>query len=127
MSRSGSRAWPVLSRALAPWRLAWARHDPGDVLLDAVIAVGLGGDCLADMAAVRAQRNLFGLVASNPAPSRFFAALAVDDATTDAAVKALRSARAAARDRVWSRYRPLAGTPEHAMVGRSSSISMPQW
>jgi len=102
---------PVLSRALAPWRGARARHDPGKVLLDVAIAVALGGDCLADVAAVRAQRDLFGTVASNPTLSRLFAALAVDDATTDAAVLALRSARAAARDRVWSRRRPLAGTP----------------
>lgn len=101
----------VLSRALGPWRLARARHDPGKVLLDVAIAVALGGDCLADVAAVRAQRDLFGVVASDPTVSRLFAALAVDDATTDAAVMALRSAHAAARDRVWSRRRPLAGTP----------------
>lgn len=50
-------------------------------------------------------------MASDPTVSRLFAALAVDDATTDAAVMALRSAHAAARDRVWSRRRPLAGTP----------------
>ena len=102
---------PALSRALRPWRPARARHDPGKVLLDVAIAVALGGDCLADVAAVRAQRDLFGVVASDPTVSRLFAALAVDAAATDAAVAALRVARAAARDRVWSRRRPLAGTP----------------
>jgi hypothetical protein len=102
---------PALSRALRPWQPARARHDPGKVLLDVAIAVALGGDCLADVAAVRAQRDLFGVVASDPTVSRLFAALAVDTATTDAAVTALRVARAAARERAWSRSRPLAGTP----------------
>ena len=105
-----------------------ARHDPGKVLLDVAIAVALGGDCLADVAAVRAQRDLFGMVASDPTVSRLFAALAADAATADAAVAALRSARAAARERVWSR-RSAAGRDarEPAMVGRSSSTSTPRW
>jgi hypothetical protein len=102
---------PALSRALRRWRARRARHDPGKVLLDVAIAVALGGDCVADVAAVRAQRDLFGVVASDPTVSRLFAALAVDTATTDAAVAALRVARAAARERAWSRRRPLAGTP----------------
>lgn len=101
----------ALSSALAPWRPARARHDPGKVLLDVAIAVALGGDSLADVAAVRAQRDLFGVVASDPTVSRLFAALAVDAGTADAAVAALRSARAGARERVWTRRRPLAGTP----------------
>ena len=100
-----------LSSALAPWRPTRAHHDPGKVLLDVAIAVALGGDCLADVAAVRAQHMLFGTVASDPTVSRLFAALAADTTTADAAVTALRAARAAARDRVWSRRRPLAGTP----------------
>ncbi len=100
-----------LSSALAPWRPTRAHHDPGKVLLDVAIAVALGGDCLADVAAVRAQHLLFGTVASDPTGSRLFAALAADTTTADAAVTALRAARAAARDRVWSRRRPLAGTP----------------
>ena len=44
-----------LSSALAPWRPTRAHHDPGKVLLDVAIAVALGGDCLADVAAMRAQ------------------------------------------------------------------------
>jgi hypothetical protein len=102
---------PALSKALSAWCLSRARHDPGKVLLDVAIAVALGGDCLADVAAVRAQRDLFGGVASDPTVSRLFAALAVDAATTDAAVAALRGARAVARERVWSGRRPLAGRP----------------
>src|ERR1700740_2663690 len=101
---------PARSRALSPWRPSRARHDPGKVLLDVAIAVALGGGCLADVAAGRAQRDLFGGAASDPTVSRLFAALAVDVATTDAAIAALRAARAVARERVWSRRRPLAGT-----------------
>ena len=88
-----------LSAALAPWRLARAQHDPGKVLLDLATAVALGGDCLADIAAVRAQPAIFGSVASDPTVSRPFAVLAGD---VDAAVAAIRGARADARAAVWA-------------------------
>ncbi|MGI8645932.1 MAG: transposase [Nocardioides sp.] len=55
-----------LSAALSPWRPDRAVHDPGKVLLDVATAVALGGDCLADLAAVRAQPAVFGSVASDP-------------------------------------------------------------
>jgi hypothetical protein len=97
-----------LSAALAPWRSGRAVHDPGKMLLDVATAVALGGDCLADLAAVRAQPGLFGQVASDPTISRLFASLAGD---VDAAVAAIRAARAEARARVWTRRRPLAGQP----------------
>lgn len=97
-----------LSRALQPWRPARAQHDPGKVLLDVATAVALGGDCLADVAAVRAQPAVFGSVASDPTVSRLFAVLAAD---VDAAVAAIRQARARARPKVWQRRRPLAGMP----------------
>jgi hypothetical protein len=97
-----------LSRALAPWRRARAEHDPGKVLLDLATAIALGGDCLADVAAVRAQPTIFGSVASDPTVSRLFAVLAGD---VVAAVAAIRGARADARATAWARRRPLAGTP----------------
>lgn len=68
-----------LSGALSPWRPARTSHDPGKVLLDVATAVALGGDCFADVAALRAQPELFGTVASDPTASRVFAALAADD------------------------------------------------
>jgi hypothetical protein len=76
------------------------------VLLDLRTAVALDGDCAADIAVVRAQPQLFGAVASDPTVSRLISTLAAD---VEAAVERIRAARAAARDRVWARRRPLAG------------------
>jgi hypothetical protein len=96
-----------LATALAPWRTRRATHDPGKVLLDVATAVALGGDCAADIAVVRAQPEVFGPVASDPTVSRLIAALAADP---DAATSAIRAARAAARERVWARRRPVPGS-----------------
>lgn len=98
----------ALSVGLGPWRSDRAVHDPGKVLLDVATAVALGGDCLADVALVRAQPEVFGPVASDPTVSRLIATLAAD---MDAAVAAIRAARALARGRVWSRRRPIPGEP----------------
>jgi hypothetical protein len=68
----------MLSSALRPWRGSRARHDPAKVLVDVATAVALGGDSLADVAAVRAQPEVFGLVASDPTVSRLITALAAD-------------------------------------------------
>jgi len=89
----------ALSRALAPWRPVRAQHDPGKVLFDLAVAIALGGDCLADLAAVRCQPDLFGHVASDPTVSRLIATLAAD---VDASLAAIRGARAQARERVWA-------------------------
>ena len=97
-----------LAQALSRWRPARATHDPGKVLLDVATAVALGGDCLADVAAVRSQPEVFGSVASDPTVSRVFTALATD---ADDAVTAIRQVRAQARSVVWTRRRPLAGSP----------------
>jgi hypothetical protein len=107
-----------LSRALGPWRAPRAQHDPGKVLLDVATAVALGGDCLADLAAVRAQPELFGQVASDPTVCRLFTALALDEESADAAVAAIRDARARAREAVWARRRPLAGVPGERVGGQ---------
>jgi hypothetical protein len=103
----------TLSTAMAPWRSQRATHDPGKVLLDLATAVALGGDCAADIAVVRAQPDLFGAVASDPTVSRLVAALAAD---VDAATIAIRSARAAARNRVWARRRPVPGPPGSQVI-----------
>jgi hypothetical protein len=87
-----------LPAALASWRKPLAVHDPGKVLLDLVVAVALGGDCLADIGILRAEPAVFGLVASDPTVSRTVAALAAE---APKVLAALRSARAAARAAAW--------------------------
>lgn len=96
-----------LSSVFAPWRTERGVHDPGKTVLDLAIAVALGGDCLADVAVLRAQPELFGPVASDPTVSRLMERLAADP---DAAVAAIRSARATAREQVWQRRSPVSVT-----------------
>ena len=62
----------------------------------ATVSVAIGGDCLADIAQLRAEPAVFGHVASDPTVSRLIDTLA-SDAT--AALKAIDTARAAARAR----------------------------
>lgn len=83
-----------------PCRADRAVHDPGKVLADLAIAVALAGDRAADIAVVRAQPDLFGQVASDATVSRLITTLAAD---IDAALGAIRAARAQARRRVWGR------------------------
>jgi len=87
-----------LSAGLERWRAPRAVHDPGKIVADLAVAVALGGDCLADIALLRAEPGLFGPVASDPVVSRLVARLAVD---APRALKAIRAARAAARKRAW--------------------------
>jgi Transposase DDE domain group 1 len=87
-----------LEAALERWRPERAVHSPGKIVTDLAVALALGGDCLADVAMLRAQPELFGPVASDPVVSRLVARLAAD---APAALKAIRAARAAARQRAW--------------------------
>jgi hypothetical protein len=107
----------ALAEALAPWRKPLAVHDPGKVLLDLAVSLAIGGDCLADLAQLRAAPEVFGLVASDPTVSRCIDALAAD---APAALAAINTARAAARERAWS----LAGeqTPDHAASAASPLV-----
>ena len=88
-----------LSAGLTRWRPSRAVHDPGKTVLDLAVAVALGGDCLADAGVLRAEPALFGPVASDPVISRLISRLAAD---APAALKAIRAARAAARQRAWA-------------------------
>ena len=88
-----------LSAGLARWRRSRAAHDPGKAVLDLAVAVALGGDCLADVGVLRAEPELFGPVASDPVISRLVTALAGD---APRALKAIRRARAGARERAWA-------------------------
>ena len=88
-----------LSDGLARWRAPRAVHDPGKAVADLAAAVALGGGCLADIAVLREQPRLAGPVASDPVVSRLVSALASDGPR---ALKAIRAARAAARERAWA-------------------------
>ena len=98
----------ALSAALARWRSSFAVHDPAKVLLDLAVALAVGGDCLADIAILRAEPDVYGRVASDPTVSRTIDRLARD---APRALAAINTARAAARARVWE----LAGrhAPDH--------------
>jgi hypothetical protein len=88
-----------LAEGLARWRAPRAVHDPGQIVTDLVMTLALGGDCLADVAVLRAQPQLCGPVASDPVISRLVSALAAD---APRALRAIRKARAAARGRAWA-------------------------
>lgn len=55
----------ALSEAMAPTRERRSAHDPGVVLRDLAVMLADGGDCLADMGALRDTADLFGKVASD--------------------------------------------------------------
>ncbi|MEV1250174.1 IS1380 family transposase [Nonomuraea sp. NPDC049750] len=91
-----------LDKALSQ-QLEWCRpgravHDPAKIITDLALTLALGGDCLADIALLRSQPELFGPVASDPTVSRLIDRLAADEAR---ALKAIRAARATARERAW--------------------------
>ena len=88
----------AFTAALTAWRRPRAVHDPGKILLDIALAVALGGNCLADVALLRAEPAVFGPVASDPMVSRLIDTLA---AAGPKALHAIRAARAEARERVW--------------------------
>jgi hypothetical protein len=94
--KSGLEA--AISAELGPWRKPRAVHDPGKVLLDVALAVALGGDCLSDVAVLRAEPQAFGPVASDPTVSRLVESLA---SAGPRALTAIRRARAEARERIW--------------------------
>jgi hypothetical protein len=50
-------------------------------VLDVALALALGGDCLADVAVLRAEPALFALVASDPTVSRGTRVLGVPTVT----------------------------------------------
>ncbi len=99
----------ALSAGLAPWRRVGAVHDPGKVVLDLAVSLAAGGDCLADIAVLRAEPGVFGRVASDPTVSRTIDRLAAD---ADRVLAAINDATSLVRQRVWT----LAGeaSPIHA-------------
>jgi Transposase DDE domain group 1 len=88
----------ALSRALAPMRTRRGRHDPGRVVRDLAVMLADGGDCLADLRALRDQQVLFGPVASDATAFRVIDAIAPHSEL----LRALRAARARARANAWN-------------------------
>ena len=88
----------ALSAGLARWRKPLAIHDPGKIITDLALSLALGGDCLADLAVLRAEPGVFGRVASDPTVSRAIATLAAE---APGVLKAIDTARAAAREQAW--------------------------
>jgi hypothetical protein len=97
----------ALADGLAGMRERRGRHDPGRVVRDIAVMLADGGDCLADLRAVRDQQPLFGAVASNATAFRVIDQVAADPGLMDA----LRAARARARENAWT-----AGTPPERII-----------
>ncbi len=68
----------AISQAIGDLRQRRSRHDPGRTLRDLAVMLADGGDCLADLSALRAQPALFGGVASDATAWRALAALDAD-------------------------------------------------
>ena len=85
----------ALSAAMASTRQRASAHDPGVVLRDLVVMLAGGGDCLADLGALRDQEDLFGAVASDSTAFR------VIDSIDAACLERLPGAVAIARARAW--------------------------
>jgi len=72
------------------------RHDPGRTLAQVVLALADGATCLSDLAALRAQPNMFGPVGSEATVWRTF------DAVGPVELRGIAAARAGARERAWA-------------------------
>jgi Transposase DDE domain group 1 len=103
----------ALAEALAPTRGAPLGAHPGEVVRDLCVMLADGGDCLADLGALRDQRDLFGRVASNATAFRV-----VDSLCAEGMLERLRAARAKARERVWR----LGGRPERIVLDLDATL-----
>ena len=90
----------AMSVAMEGCGINWHTHDPGVVLTHLAVAIADGADCLADIAALKEQEDLFGPVASVATAWRAVHATAVFE------LRAIPAALAVARERVWSAQPP---------------------
>jgi hypothetical protein len=104
----------TLSVGLAGLRQRQSGHDPGRVIRDLAVMLADGGDCLADMGAVRDQQALFGAVASDSTAFRVIDAIA----STPGLLDALAGAHAKAREQVWK----LTGAPERVTIDVDATL-----
>jgi hypothetical protein len=87
----------ALSMRLAGLKQRRCGHDPGRVIRDLAVMLADGGDCLADLGAVRDQDALFGAVASDSTAFRVIDRIA----STPGLLDALADGHARARQHVW--------------------------
>ena len=103
----------ALSEAVAPTRERRSAHDPGEVVRDLCVMLADGGDCLADLGALRDQEDLFGRVASNATAFRV-----IDSLAREGMLERLRAARARARERAWE----LGAKPERIVLDLDATL-----
>jgi hypothetical protein len=104
----------ALSVRLAGLKQRDCGHDPGRVVRDLAVMLADGGDCLADLGAVRDQDALFGAVASDSSAFRVIDKIA----TTPGLLDALADAHARAREHVWT----LSGAPERMTIDIDATL-----
>lgn len=90
----------AMSVAMEDCGISWHTHDPGVVLTHLAVAIADGADCLADIAALKEQEDLFGPVASVATAWRAV------HATASVELRAIPVAMATARARVWAAHPP---------------------
>jgi hypothetical protein len=103
-----------LSVRLAGLKQRESGHDPGRVVRDLAVMLADGGDCLADLGAVRDQDALFGPVASDSTAFRIIDRIA----STPGLPGALADAHARARGHVWT----LSGAPERITIDVDATL-----
>jgi hypothetical protein len=104
----------ALSLRLAGLKQRRSGHDPGRVVRDVAVMLADGGDCLADLGAVRDQDALFGAVASDSTAFRVIDAIA----STPGLLDAFAAAHARAREHVWT----LSGAPERVTIDVDATL-----
>jgi hypothetical protein len=104
----------ALSVRLAGLKQRRSGHDPGRVVRDLAVMLAGGGDCLADLGAVRDQDALFGAVASDSTAFRVVDRIACTPGLLDA----LADAHARAREYVWKQT----GTPERVTIDVDATL-----
>jgi hypothetical protein len=104
----------ALSRRLAGLKARRRGHDPGRVIRDLAVMLADGGECVADLGAVRDQEALFGAVASDSTAFRVIDRIA----SAPGGLQLLRAAHARARERFWE----LAGAPERLTIDVDATL-----
>jgi len=103
----------TLSLRLAGLKARRRGHDPGRVVRDLAVMLADGGECVADLDAVRDQGALFGGVASDSTAFRV-----IDKVAAQGLLGELRAAHARARERFWE----LHGAPERLTIDLDATL-----